>query len=95
MVLGTADWRHTTNTPAVVALQEETRPIPIIFANLSDPVETGLVSNLAHPGGNVTEFAAFQYSMAGKWLEILREAIPNLTRVAFLFVHLIRPRKAH
>jgi putative tryptophan/tyrosine transport system substrate-binding protein len=73
------------NTPAVVALQEETRTIPIIFANLLDPVESGLVSNLAHPGGNVTGFAGFQYSMAGKWLEILREAIPNITRVAVLF----------
>jgi putative tryptophan/tyrosine transport system substrate-binding protein len=73
------------NTPAVVALQEETRTIPIIFANLSDPVDTGLVPNLAHPGGNVTGFASFQYSMAGKWLEILREAIPSITRVALLF----------
>jgi putative tryptophan/tyrosine transport system substrate-binding protein len=74
-----------SNTPAVVALQEETRTIAIIFANLSDPIDTGLVPNLAHPGGNVTGFASFQYSMAGKWLEILREAIPNITRVALLF----------
>ncbi len=81
----TPDVILASNTPAVVALQEETHTIPIIFANLSDPVETGLVSNLAHPGGNVTGFAAFQYSMAGKWLEILREAIPNITPVVFLF----------
>ena len=74
-----------SNTPAVVALQEETRTIPIIFANLFDPVDSGLVPNLAHPGGNITGFAAFQSSMAGKWLEILREAIPNITRVALLF----------
>jgi putative tryptophan/tyrosine transport system substrate-binding protein len=73
------------NTPAVVALLQETHAIPIIFANLSDPVDTGLVPNLARPGGNVTGFAAFQYSMAGKWLEILREAIPNISRVALLF----------
>jgi putative ABC transport system substrate-binding protein len=73
------------NTPAVVALLQETHTIPIIFANLSDPVDTGLVPNLARPGGNVTGFAAFQYSMAGKWLEILKEAIPSITRVALLF----------
>ena len=73
------------NTPAVVALLQETHTIPIIFANLSDPIDTGLVPNLARPGGNVTGFAAFQYSLAGKWLEILRKAIPSITRVALLF----------
>jgi putative ABC transport system substrate-binding protein len=74
-----------SNTPGVIALEEETRTIPIIFANLSDPVDTGLVPNLARPGGNVSGFAAFESSMAGKWLEILREAVPNITRVALLF----------
>jgi putative ABC transport system substrate-binding protein len=74
-----------SSTPAVVALLQETRTIPIIFTNLSDPVDTGLVPSLPHPGGNVTGFAAVQASMVGKWLEILKEAVPNITRVALLF----------
>jgi putative ABC transport system substrate-binding protein len=73
------------NTPAVVALTGETHTIPIIFVGLSDPVETGLVPNLARPGANVTGFTAFEYSLAGKWLEILKEAVPHITRAALLF----------
>jgi putative ABC transport system substrate-binding protein len=73
------------NTPAVVALLRETRTIPIVFTNLSDPVETGLVTNLSRPGGNITGFTAFEYPMAGKWLEILKQVAPHITRAALLF----------
>jgi ABC-type uncharacterized transport system substrate-binding protein len=73
------------NTPAVVSLLRETRTIPIVFTLLSDPVGTGVVASLARPGGNATGFTAFEYSLAGKWLEILKDIAPAVTRVALLF----------
>jgi putative tryptophan/tyrosine transport system substrate-binding protein len=73
------------NTPAVVSLLRETRTIPIVFTLLSDPVGTGVVASLARPGGNATGFTAFEYSLAGKWLEILKDLAPAVTRVALLF----------
>src|SRR5215472_9975941 len=69
---------------SVAALQRETRTIPIVFNNVSDPVGAGFVSDLAHPGGNVTGFMIFEYSMSGKWLELLKQIVPRLTRAAFL-----------
>jgi putative ABC transport system substrate-binding protein len=60
------------NTPSVVALLHETRSIPIVFTNLSDPVGTGVVGGLARPGGNVTGFAGYEPSLASKWVEISR-----------------------
>jgi putative ABC transport system substrate-binding protein len=56
------------NTPSVAALMGETREIPIVFANLNDPVGSGVVASLARPGGNATGFAAFEYSLGSKWL---------------------------
>jgi len=73
------------NTPSVVALLRETHTIPIVFTNLSDPVGTGVVGGLASPGGNATGFAAYEYSLAGKWLEILKEIAPTVRRVTLLF----------
>jgi putative ABC transport system substrate-binding protein len=73
------------NTPSVEALLRETRAIPIVFTNLADPIGTGVVGSLARPGGNATGFAAWEYSLAGKWLEILKEIAPAVTRVAVLF----------
>jgi len=73
------------NTPSVEALLRETRTIPIVFTNLSDPVGTGVVGSLARPGGNATGFTAYEYSLAGKWLEMLKEIAPAVTRVALLF----------
>jgi len=73
------------NTPSVSALLRKTRTIPIVFANLSDPVGTGVVENLARPGANATGFTSYEYSLAGKWLEILKEVAPFVTRVAVLF----------
>jgi len=68
----------------VAALQRITRSVPIVFANIIDPVGAGFVASLARPGGNTTGFSAFEYSLAGKWLELLKELAPNLTRVAVL-----------
>jgi putative ABC transport system substrate-binding protein len=61
-----------------------TRDIPIVFLQVIDPVGSGLIASMAHPGGNVTGFTQFEYSLAGKWLELLKEIAPNVSRVAVL-----------
>ena len=66
----------------VAALQRITRSVPIVFGSVIDPVGAGFVASLARPGGNTTGFSAFEYSLSGKWLELLKEIAPNLTRVA-------------
>jgi putative tryptophan/tyrosine transport system substrate-binding protein len=74
-----------TNTPTTKALQSAIHTIPIVFVTISDPVGTGLVSNLSRPEGNITGFPDFEYSMAGKWLDLLKEISPNVTHIAFIF----------
>jgi putative ABC transport system substrate-binding protein len=61
-----------------------TRDVPIVFLQVIDPVGSGLIASMAHPGGNVTGFTQFEYSLAGKWLELLKEIAPNVSRVAVL-----------
>ena len=73
------------STPTAVSLLRETRSIPVIFASAGDPVGDGFVENLAHPGGNATGFINMEASIAGKWLELLKEVAPDVTRVGFLF----------
>jgi putative ABC transport system substrate-binding protein len=74
------------NTPlAVSALRAETTTIPIVFTGVSSPVDAGFVESLGRPGGNVTGFSTFDPAMAGKWIELLKEVAPGLTRVAVLF----------
>jgi putative ABC transport system substrate-binding protein len=68
----------------VAALQKATRTIPIVFANAVDPVGAGFVESLARPGGNITGFSGFEYAIAAKWLELLKEIAPNVTRAAVL-----------
>ncbi len=75
----------TQNTPTTAAILRQTRTIPIIFANVFDPVSSRLVASLPRPGGNVTGFLNLEGSIAGKWLELLKEVAPRVTRVAFLF----------
>jgi putative ABC transport system substrate-binding protein len=72
-------------TPAVTALVEETKTTPILFVNIVDPLGRGLISNMARPGGNVTGFLNFEFSMGGKWLETLKQIAPAIGRVALLF----------
>src|SRR5262249_60071672 len=77
---------HSTNgTPATIAVQRETRTIPTVFANVSDPVASGIVATLNQPGGNITGFALFEVSLGGKWLELLSEIAPGLKRAAIMF----------
>jgi putative tryptophan/tyrosine transport system substrate-binding protein len=71
-------------TANVAALQQVTRSVPIVFGNVVDPVGAGLVASLARPDGNTTGFTAFEYSLAGKWVELLKEIAPNMTRAAVL-----------
>jgi putative ABC transport system substrate-binding protein len=71
--------------PATVAVERETRTIPIVFANGGDPVVSGIVPRLNRPGGNITGFALFEPSLGGKWLELLSEIAPGLKRAAFMF----------
>jgi ABC-type uncharacterized transport system substrate-binding protein len=72
-------------TPATAALQRETRVIPIVFAIVSDPIGSGFVASLANPGGNITGFINIKSSLSGKWLELLREIAPQVSRVGFIF----------
>jgi putative ABC transport system substrate-binding protein len=74
-----------TSTPATVALQRETRTIPIVFPTASDPVISGIVARLDRPGGNVTGFTGWEPKMEGKWLELLSEIAPGLKRAAIMF----------
>ena len=75
----------TAGTPATVAVQRETRTIPIVFANVFEPVASGIVGRLDRPGGNVTGFALLEATLGGKWLELLSEIATGLKRVAIMF----------
>jgi len=71
-------------TPVIAALQRETRTIPIVFTNVSDPLGAGFVASLARPGGNITGFLLYEGSITEKWLAMLKEIAPQLTRAAFI-----------
>jgi putative ABC transport system substrate-binding protein len=73
------------STPAIAALQERHEAVPIVFTQVTDPVGEGLVLNLAHPGGHLTGFTSFEFSIGTKWLETLKEMAPRVTRVALVF----------
>jgi putative ABC transport system substrate-binding protein len=73
------------STPTTAALLQETRTIPIVFGTVSDPVGSGFVASFPRPGGNVTGFTNIEPTMAGKWLELLKEIAPRVNRVALLF----------
>jgi len=70
--------------PSVAALQHISRTLPIVFVAIVDPVGAGFVESLARPGGNATGFMIYEYSLGGKWLELLKQIAPSVTQVAFL-----------
>ena len=72
-------------TPATAALQSETKTVPIVFAQVSDPVGSGFVASFARPGGNITGFVNIEASLSGKWLELMHRIAPSVSRVALLF----------
>ena len=73
-----------SGNPSVAALQQATRSVPIVFAPIGDAVASGFVESLARPGGNITGFSAFEYSLSGKWLELLKELSPRVSRAAIV-----------
>jgi len=75
----------SSTTPTTTALLQQTRTIPIVFAIVADPIGSGFVASFARPGGNVTGFTFTEPTMAGKWLELLKEIAPRVVRVAMLF----------
>ena len=74
----------TVGSIAVGALQQETHLIPIVFVNAPDPVGAGFVENMSRPGGNITGFSNFEYSMSGKWAELLKQVTPRIRRALVL-----------
>jgi putative ABC transport system substrate-binding protein len=73
-----------SGAPTVAALQQATRTVPIVFGSVIDPVGAGFVESLARPGGNATGFTVFEYGISGKWLELLKQIAPRVTRAAVL-----------
>jgi putative tryptophan/tyrosine transport system substrate-binding protein len=74
----------SSGAPTLVALQQATRTIPLVFGQVVDPVAAGFVDSLSRPGGNITGFSNFEFAMGGKWLGTLKEMVPSITRVAIL-----------
>jgi ABC-type uncharacterized transport system substrate-binding protein len=74
----------TPGASSVGPLLQATRTVPIVFAGVADPVGAGFVGSLSRPGGNVTGFTAFEYAISGKWLELLKQIVPSLTRAAVI-----------
>jgi putative tryptophan/tyrosine transport system substrate-binding protein len=72
-------------TPVIRALRQATSSIPIVMAAVNDPVDQGFVSSLAHPGGNITGFSFIDFQMVGKWLEMLKEVAPGVSRAVLMF----------
>jgi putative tryptophan/tyrosine transport system substrate-binding protein len=73
-----------STTPAMMALQQSSRTVSVVFANVADPVGAGFVESLVRPGGNATGFTPYEYSISGKWLELLKEIAPSVTRAAII-----------
>jgi putative tryptophan/tyrosine transport system substrate-binding protein len=86
LVASAPDVIVVVGNPGVAALRKETRTIPIVFVQVGDPVGSGFVASLARPGGNVTGFMHFEPAMGGKWLEMLKEITPAMTRALVLLL---------
>jgi putative ABC transport system substrate-binding protein len=75
----------SSGTPGALAFQQITRTVPVVFTVVSEPVTQGIVQSLAHPGGNMTGFSYMEPSIGAKWVELLKEIAPHVTRVALVF----------
>jgi putative tryptophan/tyrosine transport system substrate-binding protein len=75
----------SNDTPTTATLLQQTQTIPIVFATVADPVGSGFVASFARPGGNATGFAVYEASLGGKWLELLKETVPSISRVVVIF----------
>ncbi|MGB7038618.1 MAG: ABC transporter substrate-binding protein, partial [Xanthobacteraceae bacterium] len=84
LVALTPDVIFVHSNPGVAALQQVNRTIPAVFAQIADPVGSGFIDNLAHPGGNITGFSVFEAEIGSKWLEILKEVAPTVTHAVVL-----------
>jgi putative ABC transport system substrate-binding protein len=84
LLASTPDLIVAVTTANLTALLRATRTIPIVFLQVSDPVAQGFVPNLVRPGGNITGFSAYEFSMGGKWLDLLKQMVPNLVRVGVM-----------
>src|SRR4051794_29584400 len=85
LVSAQLDLIYATTTPRAAAILKETRTIPVVFSNVSDPVEAGFVQSLPRPGGNATGFINIEASVGGKWVELLKAMAPQVSRVGLLF----------
>jgi putative ABC transport system substrate-binding protein len=85
LVSSAPDLIAASSTPVLAALKQATRSIPIVFSVVNDPLGQGFVASLARPGGNITGFTFVEFTMVGKWLEMLKEIAPSLRRVALIF----------
>src|SRR5262245_38627337 len=85
LVSAAPDLIVASSTPVITALKQATSTIPIVFALLNDPVGQGIVASLARPGGNITGFTYIDFPLLGKWLELLKEIAPRVTRTALMF----------
>jgi len=84
LVASAPDVILSSGSPSVAALQQATRTVPIVFVTVVDPVSSGFVDSLARPGGNITGFGVYEYSIGGKWLELLKEIAPGMRRAAVI-----------
>jgi len=84
LVALTPDAIFSIGSVSIASLQQATRTIPIVFMNVIDPVGAGFVQNMAHPGGNITGFSSFEYTMSGKWAELLKQIAPQTIRALVL-----------
>jgi putative tryptophan/tyrosine transport system substrate-binding protein len=81
----TPDVILASSTTNLTAIQQGTSTVPVVFVQVSDPVEQGFVTNLTRPGGNLTGFSVYEFAVGGKWLDLLKEIAPSLTRVGVMF----------
>jgi ABC-type uncharacterized transport system substrate-binding protein len=84
LVASNPDVIVTIGTPRLIAVRQHSQTVPVVFTLVGDPVRTGMIESLARPGGNATGFTNFEFSIGGKWLELLKEASPRLTHVTII-----------